>query len=194
MLAHTSPTLSGWRSIHSGSTSQNHCGWAIPDELLVSLFSVWVPTLCLESVVSPLQLNGSRGDACVAVTCLMHFWQNDRKLTLDQQQKILPLFLPGIKPTTFRSWVWHSTTEKSIVHRLLVNHPYVCQGAWQKQILHSDHPDQKVHQQFRRKVTFSSKTLPTTFTIPSLYLTSFATCSIFSVGQSIGNYQVVACS
>ena len=66
--------------------------------------------------------------ACLAVTCHLHFWQNDRgllrvtavtrgwngywnksqhrKLTLEK--KILPLLLQGFEPMTFRSWVWRS--------------------------------------------------------------------------------------
>ena len=68
---------------------------------------------------------------CLAVTCHLYFLQNDcellcatavtrgwnkyqsnsqqRKLT--QEKKILPLLLPGLKPATFQSWVWDSTTE-----------------------------------------------------------------------------------
>ena len=68
---------------------------------------------------------------CLAVTSHVHFWQNDwillcatvvtrgrnryghksqhRKLTLEKKI-FLPLLL-GFKPTTFRSWVWCSTTE-----------------------------------------------------------------------------------
>ena len=66
--------------------------------------------------------------ACLAVTCHLHFWQNDRgllcaiavtrgwngyqnksqhrKLTLEK--KILPPLLQWFEPVTFRSWVWHS--------------------------------------------------------------------------------------
>ena len=66
--------------------------------------------------------------ACLAVTCLLHFWQNDwdllhatavtrvwngyriksqhRKLTLEK--KILPPLLWGFRPVTFESWVRHS--------------------------------------------------------------------------------------
>ena len=67
----------------------------------------------------------------LAVICRLHFWQNNqdllcatavtrgwsscqnksecRKLTLEQ--KILSPFLLGLKPTTFWSQVWHSTTQ-----------------------------------------------------------------------------------
>ena len=66
--------------------------------------------------------------ACLAVTCHLHFWQNDwdlfhatvvtqgwnwyrsksqhRKLTLEN--KILLPLLQGFEPATFRSWVWCS--------------------------------------------------------------------------------------
>ena len=76
-----------------------------------------------------------RVHACSGVTCRLHFWQNDRdilpatavirgwnvypnksqhgrKLTLEK--KILPPFLLGLEPETFRSQVRHSTTELSI--------------------------------------------------------------------------------
>ena len=65
---------------------------------------------------------------CSAVTCHLHFWQNDqdllhatavthgwnsyqnksqhRKLTLEK--KILLLLLQGFKPATFQAWVWRS--------------------------------------------------------------------------------------
>ena len=66
---------------------------------------------------------------CLAVTCHLHFWQNDwdllhatavtwewnryrnkshhRKSTLEK--KILPLLLQGFEPATFQSWVWRSS-------------------------------------------------------------------------------------
>ena len=65
---------------------------------------------------------------CFAVTCHLHFWQNDWNLLcatvvtqgwnkyqnksqhrkLMQQKKIHPLLLQGLEPTTFQSWVWCS--------------------------------------------------------------------------------------
>ena len=73
--------------------------------------------------------------AYLAVTCHLHFWQNDRgllhatavtwgwngyrnksqhrKLTLEK--KILPPLLQGFKPATFRSQAWHSN------HRAIPN-------------------------------------------------------------------------
>ena len=81
--------------------------------------------------------------ACLAVTCHLHFWQNDRdflratvvtrgwngyrnksqhrKSTLEM--KILPPFQQGFEPATFQSWVrcsnhWAIPTE------------YTCSGPW----------------------------------------------------------------
>ena len=65
---------------------------------------------------------------CLAVTCHLHFWQNDRDLLhaavvtrgwngywnksqhrkLTPEKKILLLLLPGLEPGTFRSWAWRS--------------------------------------------------------------------------------------
>ena len=74
---------------------------------------------------------------CLAVTCYLHFWQNDRdllcatavtwgwnghwnksqhiKLTLEN--KIPSPLLPGVKPTTCGPWAWCSTTELSTLPR-----------------------------------------------------------------------------
>ena len=66
--------------------------------------------------------------ACLAVTCHLHFWRNDRGLLhvtavtqgwnryrnksqhrkLTPEKKILPPLLQGFKPATFRSWVRRS--------------------------------------------------------------------------------------
>ena len=81
---------------------------------------------------------------CLAVTCHLHFWQNDwdllhatvvtwgwngyqnksqhRKLTLEK--KILPLLLPGLEPKTFWSWVCHYTTEPSPLSQFLTVHQF----------------------------------------------------------------------
>ena len=40
-------TLLGQGSAHSGSASWDDCWWASPDELCLSSFPWWVPTLCL---------------------------------------------------------------------------------------------------------------------------------------------------
>ena len=65
---------------------------------------------------------------CLAVTCHLHFWQNDQDLLcatavtwgwngywnksqhrkLTPEKKIFPPLLPGLEPGTFRSWVWRS--------------------------------------------------------------------------------------
>ena len=60
-------------SVHSGSVSLDDCGWAFPVELQVSWFSWWVPTLCLDSIVSGLQLCWVRGIVCSCVNCHPHF-------------------------------------------------------------------------------------------------------------------------
>ena len=74
-----------------------------------------------------------RVHACLAVTCHLHVWQNDRGLSratavtqgwngywnksqhikLTMEKKILPPVLSGIEPATFWSWVRRSTTELS---------------------------------------------------------------------------------
>ena len=73
----------------------------------------------------------STGGACVfSSNCQLHFWQNDRSILATWgwneyqnrsqhrkptlEKKILPLFLPGLKPKTLQSWVHHSTIELSI--------------------------------------------------------------------------------
>ena len=80
--------------------------------------------------------------ACLAVTCHLHFWQNDRdllratavtmgwngyrnksqhrKLTLEK--KIIPPLLQGLEPATFQSWVSnHSCRDLNL---LPFNHEY----------------------------------------------------------------------
>ena len=80
-------------------------------------------TLCKETT--------RRVHVCLAVTCHLHLWQNDRdllhstavtrewngyrnktqrrKLTMEKKSLLQPL--PGLEPATFRSQVWCSTTE-----------------------------------------------------------------------------------
>ena len=55
-LVHCNSTLSGQGSVHSGSANWGDCGPVFPGELYVSLFPWWVPTLCLDSMVSPFWL------------------------------------------------------------------------------------------------------------------------------------------
>ena len=74
-----------------------------------------------------MQNHNCKVHVCLAVTCHLHFWQNDwghlpatvvtrgwngyqnksqhRKLTTEK--KILPLLLQGFEPATFQSWVRH---------------------------------------------------------------------------------------
>ena len=52
-LTHTCNIFFRPGSVHSGSASWDKCGWAFPDKLCVSSFH----TLCLLSIVSPLQLH-----------------------------------------------------------------------------------------------------------------------------------------
>ena len=86
--------------------------------------------------------------ACLAVTFHLHIWQNDchclraaavtqgwngywnksqhRKLTLEK--KILLPLLPGLEPTTFQSWVWHSN--HWTIHGPPVAQVYSCPSSW----------------------------------------------------------------
>ena len=77
-LAHTSSTL----------CAKVHSTVAQPAEMIVakhflmmhvSTFIRWVPSLCLDTTVSPLWLHIRSGVyACLSVTFHQHFWQNDR--------------------------------------------------------------------------------------------------------------------
>ena len=81
-----------------------------------------------------IQSHIQRERVCLAITCRLHYWQNNqnllcatavtsgwnghwsiqsqhKKLTLEK--KTLPLLLPGLEPATFWSWGWCSTTELS---------------------------------------------------------------------------------
>ena len=84
-----------------------------------------------------IQSHRGRVYACLAVTCLLHFWQNDRgllratavtrgwngyrnksqhrKLTLEK--KILPPLLPGLEPGTFPSQVRMAQRAQSKAYR-----------------------------------------------------------------------------
>ena len=100
------------------------------------------PCTCLQCHL--IQSHICRVHVYLAVTCHLRFWQNDndqnlfhaavvtqgwngyrnksqhRKLT--QQKKIRPPLLPGLEPKTFRSGIWRSTNELS----LLPDFKYVC--------------------------------------------------------------------
>ena len=63
------------------------------------------------------QSHVSKVHACLAVTCHLHFWQNDRDLLRatavtrgwnGYQNKSQHRKLQGLEPVTFQSWVWYS--------------------------------------------------------------------------------------
>ena len=99
--------------------------WLVPHETT----AVSAQVLCTPYNHAPchfMQSHIRKVYACLAVTCHLHFWQNDwdllcatvvtrgwngylnksqhRKSTLEK--KILPLLLQGFEPATFQSWVW----------------------------------------------------------------------------------------
>ena len=101
--------------------------WLVPHETA----AVFAQILCMPYNHAPchfMQSHIRKVYACLAVTCHLHFWQNDqdllhatavthgwndyrnksqhRKLTLEK--KILLLLLQGFKPATFQAWVWRS--------------------------------------------------------------------------------------
>ena len=101
--------------------------WLVPHETA----AVLVQVLCTSYNHVPchfMQSHICKVYACLAVTCHLHFWQNDRgllhaavvtrgwngyrnksqhrKLTLEK--KILPPLQQGFKPATFQSRVWRS--------------------------------------------------------------------------------------
>ena len=106
-----------------------------------------------------------RMHVCLAVTCQLHFWQNDwdllcatavtwgwngyqnksphKKLTL---KNILPPLLPGHKSKNFQSWVHHSTTEPFLIpiivtheYKLLYHQLYHDVHQWYWQLYHDVH-------------------------------------------------------
>ena len=106
--------------------SWDDCERTFLDKRNVSLVLWWVPTLDLDSTVSPLCHYWVKGvHSCLAVTCHLHFWQNDRGLlhatavtqgwhgykNKNQQQKFsleiidMPL-LPGIEPACYVGMIW----------------------------------------------------------------------------------------
>ena len=101
--------------------------WLVPHETA----AISAQVLCIPCNHAPchfMQSHIRKVYACLAVTCHLHFWQNDRyllhatavtrgwngyqnrsqhrKLTLEK--KILPPLLKGFEPATFQSWVQHS--------------------------------------------------------------------------------------
>ena len=95
--------------------------------------SVYTSQPCTKLQCPFIQSHIGRVYVCLAVTCHLHFWQNDRgllcatavtrgrngcrnksqhiKLTLEK--KILPPHLPGLEPGTFRSRVLRSNHTRS---------------------------------------------------------------------------------
>ena len=54
--------------------------WTSSPWWVVSLVPWWRPTPWLDNIVSHSNFIGSRVYVCLAVTCHLHFWQNDRGL------------------------------------------------------------------------------------------------------------------
>ena len=90
--------------------------------------SVYTIQPCTRLQCHFIQIHIGRGYACLAVTCHLHFWQNDWDLSratavtrgwnrysnksqhskLMLENKILQLLLQGFEPMTFQSQVWRS--------------------------------------------------------------------------------------
>ena len=102
--------------------------WLVPRETAaVSARSVSIMQPCTMSHHF-MQIHIRRVHACLAVTCHLHFWQNDRGLLratavtrgwneyrnksrhrkLNLEKKVLPPLLPGLEPETFPSRVRRS--------------------------------------------------------------------------------------
>ena len=103
-------------------------GWCHAKCCRFSASSVYTIQPCTRLWRHFIQSHIGRAYVCLAVTCHLHFWQNDRdllratavtrgwngyrnksqhrKLTLEK--KILPPLLPGLEPGTFRSRVRRS--------------------------------------------------------------------------------------
>ena len=99
--------------------------WLVPCETAaVSTCSVFIIQPCTMSHHF-IQSHLHRVHVCSAVICHLHFWQNDRDLlhatavtqglngywNKSQHKKYTlekKVLLPGLKPMTFQSWVWHS--------------------------------------------------------------------------------------
>ena len=100
--------------------------------LIVTLLvprSVYTIQPCTSLQCHFIQSHIGRVYVCLAVTCHLHFWQNDRNILratavtrgrkgyrnkrrkLAMEKKIIPLLLPGLEPETYRSRVRNSTTE-----------------------------------------------------------------------------------
>ena len=122
--------LHEWIAFHSAFLNIHRSGglkalaWLVPYETAaISARSVYTIQPC-----HFMQSHIRKVYACLAVTCHLHFWQNDRgllratavtrgwngyrnksqhrKSTLEK--KILPPLQQGFEPATFQSWVWRS--------------------------------------------------------------------------------------
>ena len=134
--------------------------WLKQMKLLLSQHKFWVHTiqLCTSLRCHFIWSHNCRMHVCLAVTCQLHFWQNDwdllcataetwgwngyqtksqhKKLTL---KNILPPLLPRHKSKNFQSLVHHSTTEPFLIP-IIVTHEY-------KLLYHQLYHD--VHQWYR---------------------------------------------
>ena len=116
-------------------------GWLFPEELHVNLFPWQVPTLYLDSIVSPLWLHWVKGVCvfrCNLPSALFAEWSGfllvewtlsksqhrkltpERKTTTTQEQKILLRLLLGFKLTTVWSQVLHSSNKLSQLPKLKI--------------------------------------------------------------------------
>ena len=133
-----------------------HC-WNTWNCCHLSTSSEYTIQLCTSLRCHFICSRNCRMHVCSAVTCQLHFWQNDWDLLcatavtwgwngyrnksqhkkLTQKKNILPPLLPGHKPKSFQSWVHHSTTEPSLIpiivtqeHKLLYHQLYHDMHQW----------------------------------------------------------------
>ena len=130
---HLHVVLHEWLAFYSGFFNIHRSGvlralaWLVPHETA----AISAQVLCTpynHALCHFMHSHIRKVYACLAVTCHLHFWQNDpdllratavtrgwngygnksqhRKLTLEK--KILPPLLQGFKPKTFQPWVRHS--------------------------------------------------------------------------------------
>ena len=117
---------SAFLNIHRSGVLKRWHGWCHM-KLLRSVYTIQPCTMSLSA--KPLYyIYIYKVYACLAVTCHLHFWRNDRGLLhvtavtqgwnryrnksqhrkLTPEKKILPPLLQGFKPATFQSWVRRS--------------------------------------------------------------------------------------
>ena len=139
-------------SVNTGSARWDDCGQVFPDGLRVSSFPWHIPTLRLDSLVSPLRLLWVKGVCvfrCNLPTALSAEWPRSftchcgntgvewtpnkskhRKWTLEK--KILPPLLPGFELATFRVRVRRCTNKLSRLPK--VTESYAKQDKFKEQI------------------------------------------------------------